>query len=253
MKIPIERPCDCGGTYVFSAYGDDDFRETKCSRCGSSASLIDPLSVSVTGERLLYRSKADLEGGDHSLSIVVGVMAVESFLTRLFLKLRGMESHAVTFKPPTPTQEAEWEREFPKSGGFLGPAGFISQRLMGTTFDEFVSTNKKASAIFSSLPDSEGASPAQYFQDQLFKRRNRIAHWGYVNSSKSEAQLCHRLTVAVVSILREMDAATDWVGLAQKIAKAARVGVVAERQHLDESLAQGRQTDTTDQTEQSSL
>jgi hypothetical protein len=240
MKIPIERPCECGGTYVFSAYGDDDFREATCSRCGSAASLIDPLSVSVTGERLLYRSKADLDAGDYSLSIVVGVMAVESFLTRLFLKLKGMESYAVTFKPSTPAQEAEWEKEFPRGGGFTSPAGFVSQRLVGTTFDEFVATNKRASAIFSNLPDSAGSSPTQYFQDQLFKRRNRIAHWGYVNSSKSEAQLCHTVAVAAVSILREMDATTDWVGHAQKLAQAARAGVAKEREHLHEILAQSQ-------------
>ena len=121
MKIPIEQPCPCGGTYVFSTGGDNDFKEATCSRCGSSASLIDPLSVSVTGERLLYRSKADLDGGDYSLSIVVGIMAVEAFLTGLFLKLKGMESYSVTFDLPTSAQEAEWEKEFPTSGGFPGP------------------------------------------------------------------------------------------------------------------------------------
>jgi hypothetical protein len=40
---------------------------------------------------------------------------------------------------------------------------------------------------------------------ELFERRNRIVHWGYVNSTKAEAQLCHTLAVAIISILREMD------------------------------------------------
>ncbi len=243
MKIPIERGCDCGGTYVFTAHGDAEFREATCSSCGSVASLIDPVSVSVTGERLLYRSKADLDGGDYSLSIVVAVMAVESFLTRLFLKLKGMENYAVTFKPPTPTQEAEWEKEFPKSGGFPSSAGFVSQRLVGTTFDKFVATSKRASAIFSALPDSREASPTRYFQNQLFRRRNRIAHWGYVNTSKSEAQLCHNVAVAAVSILREMDAATDWVAFAERMAEAARSGVAVERQQLRDILAVRRRSE----------
>jgi hypothetical protein len=237
MRIPIERACGCGGTYVFAAHGDTEFGEATCSSCGSVASLIDPVSVSVTGERLLYRSKADLDGGDYSLSIVVAVMAVESFLTRLFLKLKGMENYAVTFEPPTPAQEAEWEKEFPKSGGFPNTAGFVSQRLVGRTFDEFVATSKKASAIFSELPDSHEASPTQYFQNQLFRRRNRIAHWGYVNTSKSEAHLCHAVAVAAVSILREMDVATDWVAFAQRMAEAARSGVAVERQQLRDILA----------------
>jgi hypothetical protein len=245
MKIPIERPCDCGGTYVFSAYGDEDFKDATCSRCGSSASLIDPLSVSVTGERLLIRSETELRNGDYSLSIVIGVLAVESFLTRLFLKLKGMESYAVTYQPPTAVQEAEWEKEITKSGGFPSPAGFVSQRLVGTTFDDFVATNKKANVTFSDLPDSAGTSPAQYFQDQLFKRRNRIAHWGYVNSNKSEAQLCHAVSVAIVTILREMDAVTDWVGLAQEMAEDARSRLARDRKRLKEILAAGKQqTDT---------
>jgi len=243
MKFKIENTCDCGGTYVFTAHGDIEFREARCSSCGSVAALIDPVSVSVTGERLLYRSKADLDGGDYSLSIVVAVMAVESFLTRLFLKLKGMENYAVTFKPPTPTQEAEWEKEFPKRGGFTSLAGFVSQRLVGTTFDEFVATSKTASAIFSALPDSHEASPTQYFQNQLFRRRNRIAHWGYVNTSKSEAQLCHTVAVAAVSILREMDAATDWVSFAERMAEAARSGVAVERQQLQDILAARRRSE----------
>jgi hypothetical protein len=252
MKISIERPCDCGGTYVFATRGDDEFGEARCSSCGSIAHLLDPLSVSVTGERLLSRSKADLEGGEYSLSVVVAVMAVESFLTRLFLKLKGMEYYAVTFKPPTSAQEAEWEKEFPKSGGFPSPAGFVSQKLVGTTFDEFVATNKNASLIFSELPDSNQLRPTLYFQNQLFRRRNRIAHWGYVNTTKTEAQLCHTVALAVVSILREMDTTTDWVGLAQRIAQAARAGVAAERQYLQEILAEQRPSESSDQANQSS-
>lgn len=166
---------------------------------------MNPLSVSVTAERLLYRSKAELENGDFSLSIVIAVMAIESFLTRLFLKLKGIDNYAATFNFATAKQEAEWEEEYPRSGGFSGPIGFVSKRVAGTTFEKFVAGNAVASAIFAGLPNSSNASPTQYFQNELFKRHNRIAHWGYVNSNKAEAELCHATAVAVVSILREMD------------------------------------------------
>jgi hypothetical protein len=69
-----------------------EFGPAMCANCGKSAHLLDPVSVSVTVERLLHRSKTELEGEDCSLSIVIGVMAVESYLTRLFLKLKGMDS-----------------------------------------------------------------------------------------------------------------------------------------------------------------
>jgi hypothetical protein len=156
----------------------------------------------------LHRSKAELEGGDYSLSIVIGTIAVESFLTRLFLKLKGMDSYATTFSLPTPVQEEAWEREYPRSGGFTGPADFVSNATTGMTFDEFVAKNRVAAKIMVGFPDAANLSPTQYFQVELFKRRNRIAHWGYVNSTEVEAQLCHTLAVAIISILREMDRST---------------------------------------------
>ena len=205
MKFSIERPCDCGGHYVFSAHGDADFGSATCSHCGKSAHMIDPLSVSVTAERLLYRSKTELESGDYSLSIVIAVMAIESYLTRLFLKLKGMDSYSATLTLPTAAEQEKWEEEYPRKGGFSGPADFVSQRLVRTTFDNFVAGNPQASAIFSGLRNPSQIGPAQYFQKELFNRRNRIAHWGYVNSDHEEAELCYTVAVALVSILREMD------------------------------------------------
>lgn len=205
MKFTIENACDCGGRHAFSAYGDAEFSASNCPKCGKSAHPIDPLSVSVTAERLLYRSKAELESGDYSLSIIIAVMAVESFLTRLFLKLKGMEQYAAGFNFPTPAEEAQWDKEFPRSGGFPKPADFVSQNAMCMTFDEFVKGNSDASKIFSTLSNTGSAGPTQYVQGELFKRRNRIAHWGYVNSNKADAELCYTIAVAVVSLLREMD------------------------------------------------
>ena len=57
----------------------------------------------------------------------------------------------------------------------------------------------------SGFPDATNTPATKYFQNELFRRRNRIAHWGYVNSTKAEGQVCHTLAVAIVSILREMD------------------------------------------------
>ena len=190
---------------MFSAYGDAEFGDATCERCGKWAHLMNPLSVSVTAERLLYRSKAELGSGDYSLAVVIAVMAVESFLTRIFLKLKGADNYLSTFDLPTAAQESDWEKEYPRSGGFSSPIGFVSQRLVGTTFDQFVAGNATATAIFSGLSNLTHATPTQYFQSELFNRRNRIVHWGYVNSNHDEAELCHGIAVALVSILREMD------------------------------------------------
>jgi hypothetical protein len=76
MKFAIETACDCGGQYVFSASGDVEFGSAACSKCEKSAHLMNPLSVSLTAERLLYRSKAELESGEYRLSPVIAVMAL---------------------------------------------------------------------------------------------------------------------------------------------------------------------------------
>jgi hypothetical protein len=101
MKFTIEQKCDCGGRFVFCAFGDAKFGPATCTACEKYGYLIDPLSVSVPAERLLYRSKSELEAGEYSLAIVIAVMAVESYLTRLFLKLKGMDSYSTAFTLPT--------------------------------------------------------------------------------------------------------------------------------------------------------
>lgn len=112
MKFTFVKLCSCGGRYIFSAYGDGAFGSATCTNCGTPGYLADPLSVSITAERLLYRSKAELEGGEYTLSIVIAVMAIESYLTRLFMKLKGMDKYATIFELPTPEQEAGWEKEY---------------------------------------------------------------------------------------------------------------------------------------------
>jgi|ERR1051326_8792775 hypothetical protein len=102
--------------------------------------------------------------------------------------------------------EKEWEKEYPRSGGFLKPSNFVSRQFTGQTFDQFVMSNNVVAAhAFLGLPNPDKTLPSRYFQDELFKRRNRIAHWGYVNSTKQEAEHCHQIAVAIVTILREMD------------------------------------------------
>jgi hypothetical protein len=208
MRFRQERPCYCGGNFPFITYGDDPWPTAVCPKCADAAGQIDQRSVSVTTERLLYRSKAELEGGDYSLSILIGATAVESFLTRLFLKVKRMNHYAETFTWPSETEEKAWEDEYRKKsggGGFTGPADFVSKATAGTTFDDFVARNSVASKITAGCPDVANLSAKQYFQSAVFRPRNRISHWGYVNASQSEAERCHASAVAIVSILREMD------------------------------------------------
>lgn len=205
MIFECDRQHACGGSIHFSAYGDQPWKLFRCSRCGETATLMNPLSVSIAAERLLGRSEVELAKGDFSLSIVIGAMAVEAFLTRLFLKLKGMNHFTEKFEFPSDEQENEWELEYPRNGGFPIPADFVSKALTSMPFDDWVRRNATATQILATFPDSKDRLPKDYFQAQLFKPRNRIVHWGFLNSTKEDAEVCHKLAVAIVSILREMD------------------------------------------------
>lgn len=205
MKFNQEMQCSCGGVFPFATYGEADWPTEVCTKCGMAGAQFNALSVSVTAERLLFRSKQELEGGDFTLSILIGAMAVESFLTQLFFKVKGMDNYALTFTWPTEAQEKAWENEYPRKGGFTGPADFVAKATTGVTFDEFVGSNAAAKQIMAGFPDAAGLSAKEYFQSRLFYPRNRIAHWGYVNTTKDEAERCFGLAVAIVSIFREMD------------------------------------------------
>jgi hypothetical protein len=205
MRFQYNQPCQCGGSIAFTTTGDNRFPPALCESCGRSGNLIDPLSPSVTADRLIYRSKAELEAGDYSVAILLAAIAVETFLTQIFLKLKGMEHYASGFAWPDEAQEALWEEEYPRSGGFPGPANFISNRLVGKSFDQFTHNNPTAQSIFAALPNPNSLPLSTLCQTELFRKRNRIAHWGYVNSTKGEAERCFAIALAVVGILKEMD------------------------------------------------
>jgi hypothetical protein len=207
MKFSYQTPCNCGATVSVNAYGDGDWNGAVCHACYSMVHVFDQLSVSVTAERLLGRSQAELVEGDYSLSIVIATMAIESFLTRSFIKLKGMNMLMENSDWPTPEEEIIWEEEYPRSGGFPKPADFVSSKLSGMTFDKFVAANPVAKATMSKFPEAANQSARDFFQKWLFVPRNRIAHWGYVNATEGEASRCLELAFAVVAIFREMDSA----------------------------------------------
>jgi len=56
------------------------------------------------------------------------------------------------------------------------------------------------------LPNPNKVLPSKYFQDEFVQVvAIGIAHWGYVNSTRQEAEHSHQIAVAIITILREMD------------------------------------------------
>jgi len=213
MKFTVPVSCStCGCDFKTLGYVDLTFPPATCLKCGETIHLIDPLTISIVAERLLYRSKAEFEGGDFTMPIICSAMAIETALTRLFLKWREID-HGF---PATPTSQADrvaWEKEYRKGigrGGFANSANFVSKRLTGELFDDFVDDFAKRSKTVTLIKAGFPAVPKSYLtaahiHKELFDKRNRIMHWGEVNYKKPDAQKALDAGLTAMAVLRVMD------------------------------------------------
>src|SRR5579863_7987442 len=112
MKITVPVSCSCGHKFLIAGYGGRDFPVSVCPKCGCPGWILDPLSISVVADRLLYRSKAEMEEGDYTLSIICSAVAVECALTQVFLKWRGIESLKSLGHLGTESERNAWEQEY---------------------------------------------------------------------------------------------------------------------------------------------
>jgi hypothetical protein len=108
-----------------------------------------------------------MDSGDFTLSIICSAVAVECFLTRAFLKWKGVENISKAGHLPTEAEESVWENEFPRTGGFPKPADFVSKALVGMSFDDFVAKNPAAQNMMNGFPAAAGKSARDYFQATL--------------------------------------------------------------------------------------
>jgi HEPN domain-containing protein len=205
MKFAVPFKCSCGKEFSIACYAEEKLSTAKCPGCDTHGIAVEALSISPSAVRLLFRSKSEMENGDYTISIICSAIAVESFLTRAFLKWKGVENIGVAGHLPTEAEEAVWEKDFPKTGGFPRPADFVSEALAGIKFNDYVTNNPAAFALISALPNSDGKTPIDYFKAELFERRNRIMHWGKLNYQREDAEICLNAANAIIEILKSMD------------------------------------------------
>jgi hypothetical protein len=218
MKIAIRVPCSsCGNEFPAVGYGEKAFPAAVCPKCGSSIHIFDPLSISVLADRLLYRSKAEMEGADYTLSIICSAIAVECALTQVFLKWKAIESRKIPVQSATDAEREAWENEYkrePKSSGhrlrnFSMSANFVSKFLSGKAFNDFASDFVKASGkgklIKFGFPPYASQLRVEYTQKELFDRRNRIMHWADVDYKKEDAAASWFAASWFIGILKAMD------------------------------------------------
>ena len=154
---------------------------------------------------MISRSRKELAEGDHTLAILISAIAIEAFLSRMFLKLKKIENLKNLLGMPTSAQIAAWEKQYKRNIGFSTCVDFVSKKLTGVDFDTFIDDRKHSSEIIARAVLVLAGPPTKTIQKELFERRNRIAHWGFVDSAQNDAERSFNVAVATLDILREMD------------------------------------------------
>src|SRR5216683_4011015 len=186
MKHSWQIRCQCGKTITLQTVGTHRFPSTHCPECGNT---IVPIDDDLIHRRLFNRGYMELQGGDCTLAIVFGAMAVECYAAYLYLKWKRID-----LMPTNPSQadedsRAEQLRTWNSVGGRFDK---VCDFLTAQTFDSFV-TNHSAlmKAIRQRHPESAvSTSPKQFFQNHLFSNRNKIVHHGKIDYGQPEATAC---------------------------------------------------------------
>ena len=92
MKFSISVTCrTCGAVLPVIGHGEKNFSPVFCPTCRVAIFCVDPLSVSIVADRLLFRCRAEIDGDDPTVSIICSAIAVETALTQVFMKWKKID------------------------------------------------------------------------------------------------------------------------------------------------------------------
>jgi hypothetical protein len=203
MKSSFSIRCNCGKEMGFAAIGTQLFKGTDCPECHARIEIIDN---GIVSGRVFNRSWSELQSEDFTLAIILGAMAMECELARLYVKWKNIESvEPGTFA--TKEQEDSWEKELRRASKIVERLDLVSRFLTGDDFDIFFSNRADLmKALHARHPESVGKpSPKKFFEENLFHKRNRIVHLGKIDYTQGEAEACHRSAATLLQALGEMD------------------------------------------------
>jgi hypothetical protein len=204
MKTSASIICGCGQTVVVEAVGTRVAQEDLCPNCHAVLWFVEPLG-NFAGQLIISRAWNELKNGDWTLTIVLGAMAVECEMARLYLKWNEID--LLNTRPANDADREEWEERWRKFSAVGTKLDKVSELLTGQPFDSFLSQNsgllRAARARYRAITASP--SPRKYFEDEFFKRRNRIMHRGEIDFPQADAELCFTIAATLLGILTEMD------------------------------------------------
>lgn len=101
MKLCRPVKCRCGREFSIPVTTGETSYSAICPSCQMPGIMCEPLSVSVDGDRLMYRSKAELEAGDFRLRLFALQLRSKLSLQRRFLNGKVLKTWAEldTFQP----------------------------------------------------------------------------------------------------------------------------------------------------------
>jgi hypothetical protein len=212
MKFSVPLTCpSCKTEFSGNGVGEEKIPKATCPKCASTIHIIDPLSVSVVAERLLYRSQNELTGNDYTFSIISSAIAVEAAYTQAFMKWKNIEHWQVKARTPTEQEKETWEQEYRSKtrGNFEESAKFVAKFLCAKTFNQFVDAfllrSSKTAIIKAGFPPNKGQLGSKYIHEELFRRRNRIVHWGKVDYQHSDASAALNAAQTAIAVLKAID------------------------------------------------
>ncbi len=196
MKTQTTVRCRCGNKILAEANGSESFPDIVCPACNMLIRITAPLYFSEVGVRVKLRSKAELESGDFTLSIILSAMAVECELAFLFFWWKRMDRYRSDPTSGISATQAEndlWENEYRSNYiGIVKKLNGISKLLTGSDLDSFT-----------------GNGMTKHFEECLFWKRNQIVHFGKMDFGKEDAEKCYSIASTLFNIMYKMQKKCD--------------------------------------------
>jgi len=199
MKHSWPVKCGCGQAINLEAAGTKDFPSVQCPKCGNT---IVPIADALVHKRIFNRGYMELQDGDFTLAIVFAAMAVECYVAYLYLKWKGID-HGLSGQSVSSAEEDSWADDLRKWNSVGARFDKVCDLLTNQTFDSFLASTVEVAQKYPAMQAVPSAK--QWFQDELFAKRNLVVHRGAIDFQQQEASACVEIARTLLGVFEKMD------------------------------------------------